>query len=645
MSGYTEKGNVSLLQQALKVNKKPFPWVKAFLAGLAAGLPVIIGILFGELEYGLLTGMGGFTYLYVFNIPYAQRAKKLFFVVIGITLSSFLGTIAAPFPLAVAIIMGIIAAMATFVFGALRFTGPSAIFFVLVFAMTSGMPTEPELAFQRAGFVFLGGALSWVIAMAGWFVNPFGPETDVVKRAYNELIILIKSIGTEQFDEQRYKVMSSLNDVEDILIAGYLPLRRQKRYDRLYVLNDHLNRIFLEVIKNFLNEKTTPPQKLIEQLQVLSNSVDKSRLDIIEIEEDEVRGWHAKYIQLYAIIKRLDWDTEDISSHVKEEIEISKPTVRKALLHSFDKNSIVLLSAMRIGIMTIIAGIIAYQFHFERSFWVPLSCVAVMSGATVVATYHRAIQRGIGTIVGILIASFILSFHPTGLVIAILIFLLTFITELFIVKNYGLAAIFFTPNALMMAETVTPGDFAFTYFAQARIIDVFIGSIIGLLGVLIIGRSSASSRLPHLISKTIRSQAQLMFTMFSNHTKDGHVSERELSKLKTNIQGLKTVYNTAAGEIPIDRSALTYYWPVVFWLEQITYFLEKTAEEKEQQVKLSDEALAQLLYSYESLANAAYREHAPANLSFPKMQGLSNLKNDMIHLQRSLQMHEEKHPS
>lgn len=78
MSGYTEKGNVSLLQQALKVNKKPFPWVKAFLAGLAAGLPVIIGILFGELEYGLLTGMGGFTYLYVFNIPYAQRAKNYF---------------------------------------------------------------------------------------------------------------------------------------------------------------------------------------------------------------------------------------------------------------------------------------------------------------------------------------------------------------------------------------------------------------------------------------------------------------------------------------------------------------------------------------------------------------------------------------
>src|SRR4051794_13044958 len=90
----------SLLKQAMSVNSKPFPWVKAFCAGVAAALPVIIGLLFGNFEYGLLAGMGGFTYLYFFNIPYAQNAKKLFFVVLGMTLVSALGTVAAPYPLA-----------------------------------------------------------------------------------------------------------------------------------------------------------------------------------------------------------------------------------------------------------------------------------------------------------------------------------------------------------------------------------------------------------------------------------------------------------------------------------------------------------------------------------------------------------------
>src|SRR3954447_4802451 len=105
---------LSIIKQALQVNKKPFPWIKAFIAGLAAALPVMIGLAFGHLQYGLIAGLGGFTYLYVFNIPYAQRAKKIFSVVLGLTIVTYLGTISAPFPLAVAILMGIIVAVVIF---------------------------------------------------------------------------------------------------------------------------------------------------------------------------------------------------------------------------------------------------------------------------------------------------------------------------------------------------------------------------------------------------------------------------------------------------------------------------------------------------------------------------------------------------
>lgn len=78
-----------IIRQALSLNKHPFPWSKALCAGLAASLPVIIGLLFG-----LIAGLGGFTYLYVFQIPYAQ-AKKIFFVLLGITGASLLQTLAA----------------------------------------------------------------------------------------------------------------------------------------------------------------------------------------------------------------------------------------------------------------------------------------------------------------------------------------------------------------------------------------------------------------------------------------------------------------------------------------------------------------------------------------------------------------------
>ena len=52
---------------------------------------------------------------------------------------------------------------------------------------------------------------------------------------------------------------------------------------------------------------------------------------------------------------------------------------------------------------------------------------------------------------------------------------LTGITELFIVKNYALAAIFITPNALLIAETATKIH-DFSYFATARITDILVGA-------------------------------------------------------------------------------------------------------------------------------------------------------------------------
>src|SRR4051795_9210844 len=101
------------IKQAFIVNKNPLPWRKAFTAGICASLPVLIGFLFGNLEYGLIAGMGGLTYLYVFNIPYAFRAKKLLFAVIGLSFVIGLGTLLAPYAFLSAIAVAIIGALVT----------------------------------------------------------------------------------------------------------------------------------------------------------------------------------------------------------------------------------------------------------------------------------------------------------------------------------------------------------------------------------------------------------------------------------------------------------------------------------------------------------------------------------------------------
>lgn len=474
----TSRKVILLIKEALKVNNRPFPWLKAITAGLVASFPVIIGSLFGNLQYGLIAALGSFAYLYVFNIPYAQRAKKIFMVVFGLSIVTYLGTISAPYPTAVAMLMGIIVAVVIFIFGALKIAGPSAIFFVLVFSMATGMPINPDEAFLRASLVFVSGCIAWGISMIGWFFNPYGPESTVVKRVYLQLAELFETVGTNRFHEVKHKVMEVLNESEETLSAGYIPWRETEKFKQLYMLNKYANKLFIELVKNFSNEKELLPKQLSKAVRMVGNSIENEKEpEFIQLETKNEHV-HAFVTIINDAITILHGANLNIHS-----IDFHKPSLKTIILGALDKNSIVFISSIRFGIITIFAAFIAFQFELERSYWVPLSCVAVISGVTIVATLYRAIQRFLGTLIGIGIAAVILSFNPSGFRLVLIIFLLTMITELFIVKNYGLAALFFTSNALLMAEKTSEQVFHFTYFAEARFIDIVIGSAIGLIGV------------------------------------------------------------------------------------------------------------------------------------------------------------------
>ena len=207
--------------------------------------------------------------------------------------------------------------------------------------------------------------------------------------------------------------------------------------------------------------------------------------------------------------------------------------------------------------------------------------------------------------------------------------LFTFVTELFIVKNYGLAALFFTPNALIMAEAGTVGDYSFSYFAATRLIDVMIGVAIGLIGVWLIGRKSASSRLPHLVSKTLRSQAQVFFVIFSNKKIYKEYGKNiEFNKMDTNIKNLKTVYDAATGEIPKDKKALEFYWPIIHSIQELAFLLEKSSRAKTQ--KVEEEKLAKILLAIEGMAYAAERKDHIPNYDIPLINGTPEIKEVLV---------------
>ncbi|HLR69399.1 FUSC family protein [Virgibacillus alimentarius] len=622
------------LKQAFEIKKNPLPWIKAISAGVAAALPAFIGLLFGQLQYGLLAVIGSFTFLYMFNEPYVQRAKKLFFVLLGISFSVGLGTLLAPFPIAQAFTVGIIGMVATFIFGALKIPGPAAIFFVLAFTMTSAMPVDPALAPVRTGFVFLGGVLSWLIAMVGWFFNPRRPEINAVRNIYKELAALLDATGTERFSEARHQTVLKIKAAEEVLKAGYAPWGKPQLYKRLYLLYEQANAIFLEILENDATNNTKLSAELGEFLRTIVKAIDNKdnniSLDTIGVNDIQVEN-----TELIEKVRKAGSILIDELS--EESIRISKPSFKTIFGGNIHKNSIVFVSALRYGFILMIAALIAHAFGFDRSYWVTLSCAAVMLGSTIMSTFHRAIQRSFGTIIGILIAMLLLSSHPEGLVIVIIIFCLTTLTELFIVRNYALAVFFITPNAIFMAENTTQ-IYDLSFFAATRITDIFIGCIIGLVGIFLIGRRSASSRLPHLIAKSIRSQMQFIVLLFSVQKGDIDLSEsKESRKMHTNLTNLKVVYTTALGEIPNNRKVLEFLWPVMFSIEHLGYLLDASAKHPGRPM-LSDANLAQLLLVFETMAKSVEHKQLLVSKVVPNINGFPHIEKEIKALQEALQI-------
>ncbi|WP_249310546.1 FUSC family protein [Bacillus sp. FJAT-49736] len=649
-NNYTKKGAPSTfsnsrpsfgiaLKQAFEVKETPFPWIKAISAGICIALPALLGLILGNLHIGLIAGIGSFTYLYVFNEPYAKRAKKLGTVMVGMSLSVGLGTLLAPSQIASAIMVGIIGFVATFIFGALKIPGPAAIFFVLGFTMSTGMPLDPSQAAYRAGLVLLGGAIAWIIGMLPVIFHPHGPETLAVIKVYQEIANFIDSVSTDQYDSARHKTVLALNSAKNTLTEGYISWRVSDQYKRLVLLNDHANNIFLYILEHTDENSEELPRELSKSVRTLIKSIEQKNIESItriqvpdQIDETTMK--------LFSKIYDADAILNEPITKINSEVKISKLSLKTLLGGAFDKNSMVFHTSVRYGIILLIAALIANYSPFNRSYWIPLSCAAVMSGATIMSTFHRAIQRSFGTVIGILIAAFALSTHPQGILIAFLNMILTFLTELFIVRNYAIAAFFITPNALLMAESSSPLQNV-SYFATARVEDIIIGCMIGLIGTIIIGRRRASTLLPHIMAKTIRSQEQFFLMLFSKwESSSESIIIHAQNKMHTNLTNLKIVYTTALGEIPINKTALEVRWPSIFSIEQLGYLLDACLKFEKRPI-LNDAVLSQYLLVFEMMAKAAELSKSLPNKDIPSIPGFAKIPKEISDLQNALQVNEK----
>src|SRR5580704_17799140 len=156
--------------------------------------------------------------------------------------------------------------------------------------------------------------------------------------------------------------------------------------------------------------------------------------------------------------------------------------------------------ALRLGLATAIASLIASAIHLVRGYWIPMTVVIVLK-PNFGGTLERALQRIIGTVLGALMAAVLLLVltNPWLLLAALAILA-------FALRNcsYTLFSLAVTPMVMLMLDIAHPISVTDSFL---RITHTIIGSLLALLSGYLLFPMWESRRLPLHIAEALRAEA------------------------------------------------------------------------------------------------------------------------------------------
>lgn len=618
-----------IVKDAFRIHANPFPWKKAIGSGFASGFPVLVGALAGHTDYGLIASIGGFVYLYAGGESYKKRALKLLLVSIGIALSFGLGTLLSGMLWMMAAVLGLIGAAAMFIFSALGIQGPAPMFFVLAFLVSSGLPADPSQALFRAGLTFLGGIFAMGIALIGWLWNKHGPEGAVLQKTYHQLAACLSAVGTPGFHNAQHQTVLMLRTARQTVLGKGNRRKKSRHDERFFRLLEKADDIFIAIIHFSAETPDRETAQIEKALRQTGDMLAHARVSCTyQINENEYEPRRKLFEEINEVLHiasgRFDKQLDGEPSRL--------PSSFYFLRNAFDWKSPVLIRALKYGIVLFAADMFALAFGFARSYWIPLSAAAVMLGTTVVFTLHRAIQRSAGTVIGVILADAILFFKPGGIYIAFCIAALQCLLEMLIVRNYALAVPFLTANALVITESMHGGAGA-GYFMIARLTDVAVGSVIGLLGTMLLWRRFSTKRLPELMRNVIRLEGQFMEKLLTGQKADEH-------KLRVSLVRLRDAYDKALGEFPhANADAL---WPAISGAQHLGYYLLSAQAHRRPPAPFSDEEINQLRAFFEQAQQSFIMKRMPADIQVPHVPHYPRISKELSALYSGLRTAFEK---
>ena len=132
-----------------------------------------------------------------------------------------------------------------------------------------------------------------------------------------------------------------------------------------------------------------------------------------------------------------------------------------------------------------LALVIAVILNMTNPYWAAVSCFIIIQGIHLRTMWIKQFHRLLGTIIGVGLAGWLLSWHLTGWQVAVAILVMMISIESLIDRHYGLAVIFITPLTIFIAEYGSGAlitEHMYQQVMRARLLDTALGCLLGILG-------------------------------------------------------------------------------------------------------------------------------------------------------------------
>jgi uncharacterized membrane protein YccC len=506
------------LTEAVRPRPAPVPWGAMVRAALAICVPLSAGIVVGRHEPWLVLAIGGLVGTVIdTGGPYVVRVKRaviagVFGGAAGLVIGMLIhhrGWVAVASLVVVAGVSALISRLGS--------TASVTGLLLLVFAAL-GLGSFGELRpwwSIALGFV-AGVAWALLLLVPGWLLSPRSAEQGAVADVYHALADDLRAIGTGRTAETRRAVTAALNTAYDTLLTARATAGgRSRRMTDLMAVLSASSRVS-EAVITLRREGTRPPPLVAGTLDRLADPIAAGGphlggppLDVPLIPPPWSSSPGSLELRnaLAPLARTIAWTPATLPGPApRTPLRERARAVLGTLLDQLRGGRLAWTFTIRLMVCVGLAAVASEVLPLQRSYWVVLT-VAVVVKPDNGSVFARALQRGIGTIVGVVLGAVILAAIPYGPWLLFPMAVLAAGQPYGRLRNFGLGATFMTPLIVLLIDLLAPAGWR---LPEERLVDTLLGCAIVLLVGYATWPSSWHSHLPRQFAATLRDTCRFM---------------------------------------------------------------------------------------------------------------------------------------